>query len=124
MSARTVRALRGAITVGSDDPHEIRDATQELLDELLFLNGLGRDDVISAIFTVTPDLASEFPAHGARLVGWTDIPMICAQEAGVDGALPRCIRVLLHVHTWRPRSDMRHAYLRDAVMLRPDLITE
>jgi chorismate mutase len=124
MSARTVRALRGAITVGSDDPFEIRDATQELLDELLHLNGLDRDDVISGIFTVTADLASEFPAHGARLVGWRDIPMVCAQEAGVDGALPRCIRVLLHVHTWRPRSDMRHVYLRDAVMLRPDLQTE
>ncbi len=122
--SRTVRALRGAITVASDDPHEIRDATQELLDELLHLNALDRDDIVSAIFTVTPDLASEFPAHGARLVGWRDVPMICAQEAGVDGALARCIRVLLHVHTWRPRSDMRHVYLRDAVMLRPDLVPE
>ena len=124
MPTRSVRALRGAITVGSDDPHDIRDATQELLEELLHLNGLDRDDVISGIFTVTPDLASEFPAHGARLVGWRDVPMLCAQEAGVDGALPRCIRVLLHVDTWRPRSDLRHVYLRDAVMLRPDLITE
>jgi len=124
MSIRTLRALRGAITAAADDPHEIRDATQELLDELMHLNGVDRDDVVSAIFSVTPDLTSEFPAHGARLVGWTDIPMICAQEAMVDGALPRCIRVLLHVHTWRSRSELRHAYLRDAVMLRPDLTQE
>ncbi len=124
MSVRTVRALRGAITVATDDPHEIRDATQELLDELLHLNGVDREEVISALFSVTPDLVSEFPAHGARLVGWSDIPMICAQEAMVDGALPRCIRVLLHVHTWRSRGDLRHAYLRDAVMLRPDLRQE
>jgi chorismate mutase len=124
MPHRAVRALRGAITVEVDDPHEIRDATQELLDELMHANDLDRDDIISAIFTVTPDLASEFPAHGARLVGWRDIPMICAQEAGVDGALPRTIRVLLHVQTWRPRNDLRHAYLRDAIMLRPDLTQE
>lgn len=119
--SRTIRAVRGAITVAADDPFEIRDATQEILDEVLHLNELERDDIISAIFTVTPDLTSEFPAYGARLGGWTDIPMICAQEAPVAGALPLCIRVLLHVYTWRPRSDIRHAYLRDAVMLRPDL---
>jgi chorismate mutase len=119
--SRTIRAIRGAITVAADDPFEIRDATQELLDEVLHLNGLDRDDIISATFTVTADLATEFPAHGARLGGWTDIPMICAQEHAVDGALPRCIRVLVHAYTWRPRSDLRHVYLRDAVMLRPDL---
>ncbi len=124
MSIRTLRAVRGAITVALDDPHEIRDATQELLDELMHGNALHRDDVVSAVFSVTPDLTSEFPAHGARLVGWSDIPMLCAQEALVDGALPRCIRVLLHVYTWRHRSELRHAYLRDAVMLRPDLMQE
>ena len=124
MSTRSLRALRGAITVAADDPESIRDATQELLDELLHVNALGREDVESAFFTVTADLASEFPAHGARLVGWSDIPMICAQEAAVSGALPRCIRVLLHAYTWRARSDIKHVYLRDAVMLRPDLATD
>jgi chorismate mutase len=116
-----VRAVRGAITVAADDPESIRDATRELLDELLRANELAPDDVVSALFTVTPDLCSEFAAHGARIVGWSDVPMICAQEADIDTALPRCMRVLLHVHTTLPRSGLRHVYLRDAVTLRPDL---
>ena len=124
MPIAVVRAIRGAITVPADDPAEIRDATQEMLDELLHVNALLKEDVVSAFFTVTPDLRSEFPAHGARLVGWRDIPMVCAQEAAVDGALPHCIRVMLHVNTRRARSELRHVYLRDAVMLRPDLATD
>jgi chorismate mutase len=118
---RTLRALRGAITVPTDDPESIRDATQELLDELMHLNGFEPADVVSAVFTVTRDLVSEFPAHGARLLGWRDVPMLCAQEQHVDGALPRCVRVLLTVGTVRSRAELRHVYLRDAVMLRPDL---
>lgn len=121
MTVRHVRALRGAITVAEDDPESIRDATQELIDELLHVNLLNQDDVISAFFTVTPDLHSEFPAHGARLLGWSDVPMVCTQEAAIDGALPHCIRVMLHVYTWRARTSLKHVYLRDAIMLRPDL---
>jgi chorismate mutase len=73
------------------------------------------------VFTATPDLVSEFPAFAARQMGWTDIPLLCAQELPVAGALPRCLRVLLHVETSRQRSEMRHLYLRDAVLLRSDL---
>lgn len=124
MIVRNVRAIRGAITVAADNPESIRDATQELLDEMLQLNSLARDDVISCFFTMTSDLRSEFPAHGARLLGWTSIPMICAQEADIEGALPRCIRVMLHVYTWRMQETLRNAYLRDAIMLRPDLASD
>jgi chorismate mutase len=124
----TVRALRGATTVapGATTIAEgTRRATQELLRELLARNGLGTDDVISAFFTITPDLAEGAPARAARDDGWHEVPMLTAGEAAAAAslpqALPRCVRVLLHVHTSRPRAAMRHVYLHDADVLRPDL---
>ncbi len=118
---RGVRAIRGATTVTADQPALIREAVQELLDALLDDNDLAPIDIISAVFTATPDLVSEFPAHAARLHGWTDIPLLCAQELPVAGALPRCIRVMLHAESDRARHEIRHVYLRDAVLLRADL---
>ena len=124
MSRYVVRAVRGATTVPVDDPAAIRDAVHELLDSLLELNNLTSLDVVSCIFTSTADLISEFPAHAARMYGWTDVPLLCALELPIDGALPRCIRVMLHVETPRARHEMRHAYLRDAVLLRQDLLSD
>jgi chorismate mutase len=117
-----VRAVRGATTVAADEPALIRAATIELLDAVLLANHVPAARLISAIFTVTPDLCSEFPARAARDLGWHDVPLLCAQEIDVPGALPRCIRVLLHVACARPRSRIRHVYLRDAATLRPDLL--
>lgn len=116
-----VRALRGAITADADTPDAIHAATRELLEALVARNALAADAVVSAVFTVTPDLVSAFPAAAARALGWDDVPMLCAQEIPVEGALPRCVRVLLHVETTRPRTALRHAYLREAAALRPDL---
>jgi chorismate mutase len=121
---RHVRAVRGATTVMADDPLLIREAITELLEAVLDDNDLAPNDLISAVFTTTPDLVSEFPAHAARLYGWNDIPMICAQELPVPGALPRCVRVMVHCETRRLRSEMRHVYLRDAVLLRADLLAD
>ena len=118
---RSVRAVRGATTVAADDPVQIREAVVELLEVILDDNDIVPNDIISAVFTATNDLVSEFPAHAARLYGWTDIPLLCAQELPVQGALPRCIRVLLHAESRRQRSEIRHVYLRDAVLLRADL---
>ncbi len=122
--SRSVRAVRGATTVAADDPTLIREAVTELLEAILNDNDIVPADVISAVFTATPDLISEFPAHAARLFGWTDIPLLCAQELPVHGALPRCIRVMLHAETRRQRSEMRHIYLRDAILLRADLLAD
>lgn len=122
--SRSVRAVRGATTVAADDPTLIREAVTELLETILNDNDIVPADVISAVFTATPDLVSEFPAHAARLFGWTDIPLLCAQELPVHGALPRCIRVMLHAETRRQRSEMRHVYLRDAILLRADLLAD
>lgn len=96
----------------------------ELLEAMLDDNDISPADVVSAVFTATPDLVSEFPAHAARLLGWTDIPLLCAQELPVRDALPLCIRVLLHVETRMARSEMKHAYLRHAVLLRTDLLAD
>jgi chorismate mutase len=121
---RAIRALRGATTVERDDPELIREGVQELLDVLLEDNDLTPGEIISALFTATPDLTSEFPAHAARVAGWDDVPLLCAQELPVPGALPRCVRVLLHVETKRKRNEMKHAYLRDAILLRQDLLSD
>ena len=124
MSRSVVRAVRGATTVPFDDPLVIREAVHELLDALLDMNDLTSLDVISCIFTSTADLVSEFPARAARSYGWTDVPLLCAQELPIDGALPRCIRALLHVETSRARHEMQHAYLHEAVLLRQDLLSD
>ena len=118
---RSIRAIRGATTVERDDPGLIQDATRELLAELVARNGIAASDIVSLIFTATPDLRSEFPARAARDLGWDDIPMLCVSEMPVDGALERCVRVLLHADAARFRDGPRHVYLRGARALRPDL---
>lgn len=118
-----VRAIRGATTVeagGAPDADSARSATQELLRSLLERNGLTVDDVVSALFTLTPDLYSAAPALAARESGWQDIPMLTASEAPSERSLPRCIRVMLHVESTRARAEMRHVYLHGAQVLRPD----
>ncbi len=119
--AMTVRALRGATTVEEDSPEQITERTQELLGEVMARNALELDDIISAIFTVTADIRSMFPATAARGIGFGAIPLICAQEIPVPGSMTRCVRVLLHVQTARSRDELRHVYLHGAQVLRDDL---
>jgi len=117
---KRVIALRGATTVESNDRTHILEATRELLDELCRRNGFGPEHVISGIFTLTPDLNAAFPAEAARMMGWATVALMCAREIGVPGALPRCIRVLLHL-TVPAGADAKHVYLGRAAKLRPDL---
>lgn len=121
MAERRLRALRGATTTSADDADEIVAATVELLGEMLTRNGIEHDDLVSMIFTTTPDLHAEFPAFGARKAGISDIPLLCSQEIDVPGAIERCIRVLMHLYTDRDYSALRHVYLGDARQLRTDL---
>jgi len=117
------RGIRGATTVPVDDPELILDATRELLEEILAENADMRpEDIASAFFTVTDDLASTFPAQAARQMGWSLVPMLCAREIPVPNSLPRVIRVLVHWNTEIPQNEITHVYLRDAVKLRPDLV--
>jgi len=118
-----IRGIRGATTVSADEPDLILDATRELLEAILDSNeGMNPEDVASALFTVTDDLASTFPAQGARQMGWGLVPMLCAREIPVPESLPRVIRVLVHWNTNCKQSEITHVYLRDAVKLRPDLV--
>ena len=117
------RGVRGATTVAADEPDLILQATRELLEEILAENeNMSPEDIASAIFTVTDDLASTFPAQAARQMGWSLVPMLCAREIPVPGSLPRVIRVLVHWNTETPQAGITHVYLRDAVKLRPDLV--
>jgi chorismate mutase len=122
VAERRVRGLRGATTAAEDTPAAIGEATRELLTELLVRNGLAADDLVSAVFTLTDDLSSDFPARAARELGWVDVPLLCAREVPVPSPVRRCIRVLLHAETDRPRAAVEHVYLREARALRPDLL--
>ncbi len=116
-----VRGIRGAITVARDEPAAILDATERLLGTIVARNRFAPDDVASALFTVTPDLVSEFPAAAARRMGWSLVPLLNFTEIGVPGRLERCIRVLVHVNTELGQAAIEHVYLEGATVLRPDL---
>lgn len=116
-----VRAIRGATQVEADDRDQILEATTELVTEVMSRNELTTDDVISVLFTATPDLTSEFPALAARKLGFHEVPLLCASEIAVPHALPRVIRLMAHVEVDRPRADVQHVYLRGATALRLDI---
>ena len=116
-----LRAVRGAVQVDRDDRELVLEATTDLLTAVLERNGLTADDLVSVVFTATPDLHSAFPAYAARQMGLTDVPLLCAVEIDVPGAMPRVLRLLAHVETDLPRSAVRHVYLRGAAALRSDL---
>lgn len=116
-----VRAIRGAIQVDADEREVILAGASELVREVLSRNAVEPADLISIVFTATPDLTAEFPAYAARLLGLTDVPLLCAAEIAVAGAMPRVLRLLAHVETDRPRAEIRHVYLRGALALRTDL---
>jgi chorismate mutase len=116
-----VRALRGATALSDDDATEMTQAVVELLTTMLERNNLDQDALISLLFTATPDLHSQFPATAARAVGLADVPLLCAQELDVAGAMPRVVRILAHVESAQPRSAITHVYLRGTELLRTDL---
>ncbi|MEI7886307.1 MAG: chorismate mutase [Actinomycetes bacterium] len=116
-----VRALRGAITLERDDRDHLLERVVRLLTEMMERNGLSHDDIISILFTATPDVHSAFPALAARQMGMGDVALMCAQELSIDGAMPLCVRVLMHANTERTRTALRHIYLEEARTLRDDL---
>jgi chorismate mutase len=117
-----LQALRGATTCDEDSKAEIDAKTARLVKELFAANELAIDDVVSIIFTTTPDLTAEFPATAARAaLGLDGIALLGAQEQAVAHGTPRCIRVLVHCYTERTRDDLRHVFLEGAASLRTDL---
>lgn len=117
-----LQGIRGATVVEIDQPEAILRATRELLEQILQANpSLRPADIASAIFTVSPDLHSTYPARAAREMGWQRVPMLCAQEIPVPGGLLGCIRVLIHWNTDLNSEAVKHIYLHQAAGLRPDL---
>lgn len=114
-------AVRGATSVEADASLNIKQRTAELLTLILERNSVRNEDIVSMVFTATPDLVSDFPAVAAREIGLSDVPLLCSQEIPVEGSLSRCIRVLIHFWTAKSREDIRHVYLHGAKQLRLDL---
>ena len=119
-AAVRLRALRGATTVEANEPAAILDATEELVRAVIERNSLAAGDMVSCIFTCTDDLDAEFPAVAARRLGLNTVPLLCAREIGVPGALPRVIRLMLHCYA-DEGATAEHVYLREATALRKDL---
>ncbi|MCU8591886.1 chorismate mutase [Streptomyces sp. A13(2022)] len=116
-----VRAVRGAVQLERDEAGHMNQQVAALLTAVLERNGVTPDDLISLWFTATPDLHSDFPAVAARGLGITDVPLICAQELDVEGAMPRVVRILAHIESDRPRTEITHVYLGAAAALRKDI---
>jgi chorismate mutase len=113
-------ALRGANTVAENTAEAILQATDTLMREILSRNSLEAEQLVSCIFTLTPDLDAEFPAVAAREMGLSGVPLLCAREIPVPGSLPRVIRVMIHAYA-HENHEPQHVYLGEARALRGDL---
>ena len=116
-----VRAVRGATQLDSDTREQMLDRVAEMVRGVMESNDITVDDFISIIFTSTSDLTSEFPAYAARILGFHDVPLVCARELEIEGSMPRVVRMMAHVETDLPRADVTHVYLHGAANLRRDL---
>ena len=116
-----VRGLRGATTVDADTAEQVTSRVVALVEEMLARNGVSKDDLVSVLFTATDDVTAMFPATAARSVGLGDVPLLCARELDITGAMPLCIRVLMHVTTDKSRGELHHVYLEGTRSLRDDL---
>lgn len=124
MGDNVLRGIRGAITAERNTSEEIKAASWELLEAVIKKNDIDPEDIASIIFTVTQDLDAVFPAMGVRAKGFKYVPLLCSIEINVPGSLARCIRILVHVNTSKSQKEIKHVYLRDAVRLREDLISD
>ncbi len=116
-----LRGVRGAIVVEENSAEAILAGTSRLLRAMLSANpSLSAEEVASCFFTVTPDLTAEYPAKAARQLGWTEVPLICAQEMAVPHGLKRCVRILIHWNTDLNPAQIEHVYLGEAAKLRPE----
>lgn len=115
------RGVRGATTADDNQSDAILQATRELLALMIRKNGIEAQDVASAIFSTTRDLDAAFPALAARQLGWIDVPLLCTHEIHVPDSLTRCVRILIHWNTTKEQKDVEHVYIKDAVVLRPEL---
>lgn len=116
-----VRAVRGATQLDSDTREQMLERVAEMVRGVMEANDITVDDFISIIFTSTSDLTSEFPAYAARVLGFHDVPLVCARELEIEGSMPRVVRMMAHVETDLSRAEVTHVYLHGAANLRRDL---
>lgn len=117
-----VRGIRGATTVDQDNETAVLEAAETLVLEMAKANEVGPEDIISVVMSTTLDVKSVFPAKAVRMIeGWTFVPVMCTHEMDVPGAMPLCIRALMHVNSDVPQKEIQHIYQNKAVKLRPDL---
>jgi chorismate mutase len=119
-----VRGIRGAIDVAHNQEEDILAGARILLERIVQENNLSVVDIACVYFTATPDLDAVYPAQAAREMGWSHVPLMCAQEMAVRGSLEHCIRVLVLWNTLENPEAVRHVYLGRALSLRPDLVLE
>ncbi len=117
----TFLAIRGATTCEKNSKKDITSATQDLVTEMMKRNGVAQNQIISILFTATNDLTQEFPATAARGLGLDDVPLMCAQELSIEGSMPKCIRIMMHVEIGKQRSEIQHVFMGRAQSLRKDL---
>ena len=118
-----MRGIRGATTIETDTPELIWQETAKLVTQMAEINNIDVEDIVSVTISTTPDITSAFPAKAVRTMdGWEYVPTMCMHEMNVPGALPLCIRVLMHVNSNISQRDVHHIYLNEAVQLRPDLL--
>jgi len=113
-------AVRGAVQAEKNDVEAILTATEALMRELMSRNGLEPQRLVSCLFTTTDDLNAEFPAVAARRLGLETVPLLCARELDVPGAMRSVIRVLVHYYAPADHAPA-HAYLGEAQSLRSEL---
>lgn len=116
-----LRGVRGAIQIRKNEKEEILKKTMELLKRMMEENNIREDDILSVFFTVTKDINKEFPAYALREMGLKYVPALCAKEIDVPKSMKRVIRVLMHVYTGLSQKEIKHQYLGNTRILRPDL---
>ncbi len=119
-----MRGVRGATCATANSKEAIIETTKQMLQRIIVENDMQPDEIASAFFSTTRDLNAEFPAIAARQLGWTDVPLMCMHEMEVPGALPQCVRVMVHWNTDKRPNQIRHIYINGAEKLRPDLVRE
>jgi len=113
-------AVRGAVQAERNEEGAILDATEQLMRELLKRNTIDPEHIVSVMFTSTEDLDAQFPAVAARTIGLDHVPLICAREIDVPGAMERVVRVIVHYYAGDEHLN-QHVYLGEARKLRSDL---
>ena len=116
-----MRGIRGAVCAESNTREGVLEATKTLLALMLEANTVKADQIGSIFLTASPDLTADYPAYGARELGLAHVPLLCATEINVPGAMPRVIRILIHFETDKKQHEIRHIYHGEAARLRPDL---